>query len=458
MSTATSDSTATIPLRRIAIASCAGTTIEYYDFFIYGTAAALVFPKVFFPSLGAAAGTLASFATLAVAFLSRPLGSVLFGHFGDRLGRKKTLIATLLLMGTGTVLVGLLPSAETIGPAAPIILVVLRFCQGIAVGGEWAGATLLAAEYAPRGRRGFYAIFPQVGPAVAFFLSSGTFLVSGLLVGETNQSFLSYGWRIPFVASFVLVVIGLYVRLKIAETPVFRAMQQRPRAERPVAPVRQVLRNQLREILLSAGLLTVLFALFYVGTAYLTSFGTSSSGADLSRVTVLALDMVAALVLGAATAVSGVVSDRFGRRRVILLAFAVTIPCVLVLYSLLGTGSAVVFGIALAVTLGVFGIAYGPVGAYLPEMFATGYRYTGAGIGYNLGGILGGAVVPLLAAQLATSFGAYAVGIMLAVVAVLSLLSTLALRETHTRRLDEAPPAASARIDAEPSTVVEGSS
>ena len=458
MTTAAADPTSNIPLRRIAIASCAGTTIEYYDFFIYGTAAALVFPKVFFPSLGSAAGTVASFATLAVAFLSRPLGSVLFGHFGDRLGRKKTLIATLLMMGIGTALVGLLPSAEAIGPAAPILLVVLRFSQGVGLGGEWGGATLLAAEYAPRNRRGRYAIFPQVGPAIAFLLSSGTFMVSGALVSEKSEAFLSYGWRIPFVASFVLVLVGLYVRLKIAETPVFRAAQQRPEAERPGAPVRQMLRNQAREVLLTGGLLTVLFALFYVGTAYLTSFGTSASGAGLSRMTVLALGMVAALVLGVATAVSGVVSDRLGRRRVILLAFAVTIPFVLVLYPLLGTGSPVVFGITLAVTLGVFGIAYGPVGAYLPEMFATRYRYTGAGVGYNLGGLLGGAVVPLLAVELANDLGVYAVGIMLAVVAVLSLLCTLALRETRSRRLDEATPMMPAAVDPEPTAAAEGAS
>jgi len=222
----------TTSVRRVAIASCIGTTIEFYDFFIYGTAAALVFPTVFFPALGATAGTVASFATFAVAFIARPVGAMLFGHFGDRIGRKKTLISTLLLMGISTLLIGLLPGAATIGVAAPIILVLLRFGQGFAVGGEWAGATLLTAEYAPPGKRGLYAMFPQLGPAIAFVLSSSTFLITGAVLGDTNQAFLDYGWRIPFLFSIVLVGIGLYMRLAIEETPVFKAEQAERVAER----------------------------------------------------------------------------------------------------------------------------------------------------------------------------------------------------------------------------------
>src|SRR5918997_6802618 len=200
-------------MRRVAIASCVGTTIEFYDFFIYGTAAALVFPKVFFPALGSTAGTVASFATFAVAFIARPVGAVGFGHYGYRIGRKRTLISTLVLMGVATVLIGLLPGAATIGVAAPILLVVLRFAQGFAVGGEWAGATLLTAEYAPKEKRGLYGVFPQLGPAFAFALSSGTFLITGLVMGDTDEAFLSYGWRIPFLLSILLVGVGLYVRL-----------------------------------------------------------------------------------------------------------------------------------------------------------------------------------------------------------------------------------------------------
>ncbi len=271
----------TTSVRRVAIASCIGTTIEFYDFFIYGTAAALVFPTVFFPALGATAGTVASFATFAVAFIARPVGAMLFGHFGDRIGRKKTLISTLLLMGISTLLIGLLPGAATIGVAAPIILVLLRFGQGFAVGGEWAGATLLTAEYAPPGKRGLYAMFPQLGPAIAFVLSSSTFLITGAVLGDTNQAFLDYGWRIPFLFSIVLVGIGLYMRLAIEETPVFKAEQAERVAEQKneaprTLPFLDAWRFQTKEILLSAGALACLFAFFYMGTAFLTSYGTKT--------------------------------------------------------------------------------------------------------------------------------------------------------------------------------------
>jgi MFS family permease len=226
-------------MRRVAIASCVGTAVEFYDFYIYGTAAALVFPKVFFPALGSTAGTVASFATFAVALVARPVGAVSFGHYGDRLGRKRTLIVTLLLMGVSTMLIGLLPGAATIGVTAPVLLVVLRFTQGFAVGGEWAGATLLTAEYAPAGQRGRYGMFPQLGATIALALSSATFLIIGLTLGNTDRSFLHYGWRIPFLVSIVLVGVGLYVRLRIEETPVFReAQRQHPAAQ---APLREAL-------------------------------------------------------------------------------------------------------------------------------------------------------------------------------------------------------------------------
>ena len=268
-------------MRRVAIASCVGTAVEFYDFYIYGTAAALVFPKVFFPALGSTAGTVASFATFAVAFVARPVGAVSFGHYGDRLGRKRTLIVTLLLMGVSTMLIGLLPGAATIGVTAPVLLVVLRFTQGFAVGGEWAGATLLTAEYAPAGQRGRYGMFPQLGATIALALSSATFLIIGLTLGNTDRSFLDYGWRIPFLVSIVLVGVGLYVRLKIEETPVFREAQRRHPAAQ--APLREAFTQAPREILLAAGATTIMFALFYTGTTYLTSYGTSPAGAGLSR-------------------------------------------------------------------------------------------------------------------------------------------------------------------------------
>ena len=335
-------------MRRVAIASCVGTTIEFYDFYIYGTAAALVFPKVFFPTLGATSGTVASFATFAVAFIARPVGAVSFGHYGDRIGRKRTLIATLLLMGLFTMLIGLLPGAATIVVAAPILLVLLRFAQGFAMGGEWAGATLLTAEYAPSGRRGRYAMFPQLGPATALALAGATFLITDLVLGNTDQSFFQYGWRIPFLISIVLVAAGFYVRLKIEETPVFRAAEQQQSRH---TPLREALVQAPREILLAAGSLTMVFALFYTGTTYLTNYGASSTGGALSRTLVLSLGIVAASAMALAVVVSAISSDRLGRRGMIMVACASAAVWSLVLFPLLSTHSPVAFAIALIVTL-----------------------------------------------------------------------------------------------------------
>lgn len=433
----------TVPMRRIAIASCVGTTIEFYDFFIYGTAAALVFPKVFFPALGPAAAAVASFATFAVAFVARPVGAVLFGHFGDRVGRKRTLISTLLLMGIATTLIGLLPGASTIGVAAPIILVVLRFAQGIAVGGEWAGASLLTAEYAPPGERGRYATYPQLGAFLAFGLSSVTFLVTGLLMGDKDAAFLDYGWRIPFVLSSLLIVIGLYVRLRIEETPIFRQAQDQavasPARERSRPPFREAVLRQPREVLLAAGSVTVVFSFFNIGTTYLTSYGVNPAGAGQSRPTVLVAGIVAAIVAGAVTIVTGRLSDRLGRRRLIMTAGGIGVVWGVLLFPLLDTGSTLAFVVGLIVTLSIVGVCYAPTGAFLPELFETRYRYTGAGLSYNLAGIVGGAIPPLVAPALTASYGSIAIGVLLSVSAVLSFVCTRALAETKDRALATKP-------------------
>jgi MFS family permease len=429
-------------MRRVAVASCVGTIIEFYDFFIYGTAAALVFPKVFFPALGSTAGTIASFATFAVAFIARPVGAVSFGHYGDCIGRKRTLISTLLLMGISTMLIGLLPDAATIGVAAPILLVVLRFAQGFAVGGEWAGATLLTAEYAPPHRRGQYVMFPQLGPAIALALSSATFLVTDLILGNTDLSFLDYGWRVPFLISIVLVAAGLYVRLRIEETPVFRAAQrQQPTTH---TPLREAFTEAPQEILLAAGTMTVMFALFYTGSTYLTSYGTNPAGAALSRTLVLSLGIVAGAVTALSTSLSAISSDRFGRRTLIMASCASAAVWSLLLFPLLDTHSPVTFGIAMIVTVGLQGFAYGPVGALLPETFPTRYRYTGAGMSYNLAGIVGGAMPPLVAAPLASAFGSIAIGVMLCALSLLSLFCTKALVETKDRDLRQLLPSTAA--------------
>lgn len=365
---------------------------------------------------------------------------MVFGHFGDRIGRKNTLVSTLMVMGVSTVLIGLLPGANTIGVAAPLILVLLRFGQGFAVGGEWAGATLLTAEYAPPGQRGKYAMFPQVGPAIAFLLANVTFLITGALLGDTNQAFLDWGWRIPFLLSGVLVVIGLYVRLAIQETPVFREQQvAQPQTgahavEARSLPFLDAWRYQTREILLASGALAIGFATFYMGSAYLTSYGTLALG--FSRPFVLTTGIVGSIVFAAAIILSALYSDRVGRRRVVLISTLLSVPWVLVLFPLLDTKSPAAFIAGVCLTLGIFGVAYGPIGALLPEMFDTKHRYTGAGLGYNLGGILGGAIPPLLAAPLAASYGSIAVGVMLAFIGVVSALCTLALKETKDMVLD----------------------
>ena len=417
------------PMRRIAIASMTGTVIEFYDFFIYGTAAALVFNKVFFPSLGAAAGTALALATFGVAFVARPFGSVLFGHFGDKLGRKRTLVTTLLVMGLSTLAIGLLPTTGAIGIAAPILLVLLRILQGLAVGGEWAGATLLTAENSPGKMRGKYALFPQLGPSLAFALASATFLTTALTM--SNEAFLAWGWRVPFIGSVVLVAVGLYVRLAITETAAFMAREKTTSTRMPVM---EVLSTHTGRVLLGAGSTMAVFAFFYIGVTYLTSYGTQELG--LPRTTVLAMGIIGGLVFAATTIVGAILSDRVGRRKMIIIGNASAIVGGIIAFPILDIGTAWAFGLGLSLVLGVVGIAYGPQGAQLPELFPTHYRYTGAGLSYNLAGVLGGGVVPLIATALVAWLGSsLAIGALLAGLSVISLLCTIALPDTNAESI-----------------------
>jgi MFS family permease len=419
-------------VRRINLASMAGTTIEYYDYFIYGTAAALVFDKVFFPHLGGVVGAIAAFGTFAVAFVFRPVGAVLFGHIGDRLGRKRTLILTLMMMGLCTVAVGLLPGAATIGVAAPILLVALRAVQGMAVGGEWAGAALFASENAPDGRRGRFALYPQVGATVAFALASATFLLVDLGIGETSAAFLSWGWRVPFVLSALLIGVGLYVRLHTEETPVFTAAARAPR--RRGVPFLEVWRRQPRTMLLATGLTTGIFAVMSVASVYLTSYATSALG--MSTAGILVIDIVGSVATVAITAAAAVLSDRFGRRPLVLAGCIALAVWSLVLFPLIDTRSPLAIGTGVVVLLGLIGLAYGPLGAYLPEMFSTRHRYTGAGLSYNLGGVVGGAGILMAAAPLAASgWGPIALGLCMAVLLLISVGCLWGLPETRDRSL-----------------------
>jgi MFS family permease len=318
------------------------------------------------------------------------------------------------------------------------VLVVLRFAQGLAVGGEWPGAALFAAEYSPPQQRGRFVMFPQLGPPIAIALSSAMFLITGLTVSGTDQSFFDYGWRIPFLVSIVLVVAGLYVRLRIQETPIFRnAKQQQPATQ---VPVLEAFTEAPREILLAAGTLTMIFAFFYTGMTYLTSYGTSPTGAALSRNMVLSIGIVAGMVMALGVMLSATYSDRYGRRRLIMLSCGGAAVWSLLLFPVMDTRFPATFAAGVIITQVLVGLSYGPVGALLPETFPTRYRYTGAGISYNLAGVMGGAMPPLVAAPLAATFGNFAIGVLLCMISLLSLFCTKVLVETKDRDLRELRP------------------
>lgn len=409
---------------RVAVASFAGTTIEFFDYYAYGLAAALVLNKAFFPELSSAAGTLAAFATFGVAFIARPLGAALFGHWGDRIGRKKILVVSLLMMGLSTFAVGLLPAYASIGIWAPILLVILRIVQGIGLGGEWGGAALIATEHAPEGKRGLYAMFPQLGPAIGFILANLTFLACR--VAMSDEMFSTFGWRIPFLVSFILVLLGLYVRLKIAETPVFKHAN----ADREIvrAPFVELIKRQWRALLLGAGGMVVQYALFYTATTFCLAYATNTLG--IKQSTMLVIVMLAVLMLGVSTVASSLASDKFGRKRVLLWSCALAVVWGLAMFPLLDTTNYFLMWLALAGCLALMGLGFGPMGAFLPELFETRYRYSGASLSYSLGGVFGGALPPLLATELAANYASWTVGAMVSVLAVISLLAIAALPET----------------------------
>ncbi|MBY8858693.1 MHS family MFS transporter [Nocardia sp. CA2R105] len=418
--------------RRIAITSMIGTMIEFYDFIIYGVASALVFPRLFFPDLGAAAGTLASFATFGVAFAARPVGGALFGHFGDRLGRKTTLITSLMVMGGSTVVIGLLPTAAQIGLAAPILLVILRMFQGLAAGGEWAGATLFVTEHAPAGKRGFWTVFPQVGATSATAIGNTVFLATGFSISD--EAFASYGWRIPFLASALLVVTGLYFRLKIEETPVFRAEAARGGPAR--IPIVEAFRSQPREILVAAGVGLGTTCFFYVSGTYLTTYATGTL--HLSRSVVLAAGAIGGVVLSVAVVTTALLSDRWGRRRTIAAASIAGAIWAVFLVPVLDVGTPGIYILALIVTMACSGAVFGPQGAFFAELFRTRYRFTASAISYNLGNLVGGSITPLLATALSARFGPMAFGLLLAGLCGVGAVCTFSLRETRGSQLDAA--------------------
>jgi metabolite-proton symporter len=414
-------------MKRVVAACLVGTTIEYYDFVIYGTAAALVFPRVFFPHLSPAMATTASMGTFAAAFLSRPLGAIVFGHFGDQLGRKKTLIATLLIMALSTVTVGLVPGTTAIGVAAPLILIVLRLLQGFAVGGEWAGSALLSAEYAPAAKRGFYGMFTLLGADTATVLASLTFLGVNYTIGEHSPAFMQWGWRLPFLISAALIGGGLYVRLKIDETPVFA--EEKARQVVSKAPLAELLRLQRREIALAAGSLLGCFTFSYMASTYLAAYAHIHLG--YSRNVVLVVGVLGGLVDMAFIALSATLSDRAGRRRMMLVGCAACLPWSFAVIPLIDTGKPIGYALAIVGIRVVIAIASGPTAAFIPELFPARSRYTGSALAVNLAGVAGGALPPLIAGTLQATYGSWAIDVILAVVAVVSLACTYLLPETN---------------------------
>ncbi|OBG27894.1 MFS transporter [Mycobacterium sp. 852002-51057_SCH5723018] len=414
-------------MRRVAAACLVGSAIEYYDFLIYGTAAALVFPTVFFPHLSPTVAMIASMGTFATAFLSRPLGAAVFGYFGDRLGRKKTLIATLLIMAVSTVTVGLVPSTATIGVAAPLILMALRLLQGFAVGGEWAGSALLSAEYAPAGKRGRYGMFTLLGGGTAAVLSSLTFLGVNFSIGENSPAFMQWGWRLPFLISAALIGIALYVRLNIDETPVF--VEEKARNLVPRAPLAELLRLQRREIVLAAGSILGALGFAYMGNTYLTMYAHSHLG--YSRTFIWSVGVLAGLVSIASVSLSATLCDRVGRRRLMLVGWSGCLPWAFVVMPLIDTGNPVLYVVAIAGMCAIAGIGSGPTGAFIPELFATRYRYSGSALVINLAGVVGGAVPPLISGTLLATYGSWAIGLMLGTLAATSLVCTYLLPETN---------------------------
>jgi metabolite-proton symporter len=409
--------------RQVLFASLIGTTIEFFDFYIYATAAVLVFPRLFFPASDPASATLASLATFAIAFLARPIGSAIFGHFGDRVGRKTTLVAALLTMGISTVTIGALPTYATIGVAAPLLLAICRFGQGLGLGGEWGGAVLLAIENAPPGRRAWYGMFPQLGAPVGFFFSGTVFLA--LSASLTDDQFFSFGWRIPFLASAVLVLVGLYVRLTITETPVFREVLTR--RERVKVPMLVVFREYPGIVLKGVLVSLATFVLFYLMTVFALSWGTTALG--YSRQTFLLMQLFGVVCFALTIPLSAVLAER-GRRRTLI---GVTVGIALfgfIMAPLLASGPVGAL-LTMAIGLSLMGMTYGPLGTVLSELFPASVRYTGSSLTFNLAGIFGASLAPYVATWLAKNYGLQYVGYYLVVAAALTLLGLLASHETR---------------------------
>ena len=410
---------------RILFASLVGTTIEFFDFYIYATAAVLIFPHLFFPaSTDPTTAVIQSLATFALAFIARPIGAALFGHLGDRIGRKATLVAALLTMGVSTVCIGLLPTYHQIGIAAPLLLALCRLGQGLGLGGEWSGAVLLATENAPEGKRAWYGMFPQLGAPLGFILATGSFLTLGAFMSEAD--FMQWGWRIPFIASAALVIVGLWIRLKLHETPAFQNVLNKQKEVD--IPFKVVITQHFPMLVLGTIASICTFVVFYLTTVFALNWGTTKLG--YSRTEFLEMQLVATLCFAAFIPLSAIFAEKFGRKAT---SIGVCIGCALfglVFSSMLESGSTLMVFLFLCTGLALMGMTYGPIGTVLSEIFPTSVRYTGSALTFNLAGIFGASFAPLIATKLATTYGLYAVGYYLSAASILSLMAFLAIRET----------------------------
>lgn len=420
---------------RVAVSGFVGTAIEYYDFFIFGTAAALVFGQVFFSTLDPVAGTLASFGTFAVAFVARPIGGIVFGHFGDRLGRKGTLVTSLLMMGIATVGVGLLPGYDTIGLLAPVLLVLLRFVQGFGLGGEFGGAMLMIAEHAPANRRGFFASLTQLGPPVGLIISSLTFLLLNWVMGQ--EAFIAWGWRIAFIASALLVFVGMYIRLNISESPVFQAMSEKQ--EQVKTPLVELLRTQGGRLFLAAGPSMLSSILFFLITTFSLSYGTSVLGLPQTVVLLIVIAVVAVNAL--VTVPLGGLSDKIGRRRSIWIGIIGSAIWAIPMFLLVDTAQPLWMIVGFSIGIILYTFIFAPLGAYLPELFNTETRYTGTSVAFNIGAMLGGSLAPTIATQLGfmTDNAWWVLPGYIMAVAVIAALCLIFLPETKSSELHAKP-------------------
>ena len=426
-------------MRKVALTALAGTSIEWYDFFLYGAAAALIFPTAFFGEATPSTALILSLLTFAAGFIARPIGGIIFGHYGDRIGRKKTLVIALILMGVSSTLIGLLPTYAMIGVTAPILLTSLRFVQGLAIGGQWGGAMLLVTESAPPDKRGFYGAFAQAGAPMGVILANLAFIITSSLVSE--ESFYSWGWRIPFLASAILIGISMYIQLNLEDTKAFQELQQRKQnidtkdEQIKQSPILEAIRKYPNRIALAAGAFLSIQVTFYILIAFLLAYGVSSS--EISRDDMLAAVLIASAIMVPSQFMFSSISDHYGRKGIFMAGAILTGLWAYAIFPLVDTGNFYLIVLAITIGLVFVGMMYGPQAAFFTELFSTEVRYSGATLGYQFGAILGGAFAPTIAAFLWNNYGVFWVSVYISFASLLTLFSVMALTETYKISLND---------------------